>query len=367
MFRKPCIALDIGNKNTKMVCGMVEKKSIHIHEYGISNTPENSIKDGRIINSAAIADTVKEFIKKHKIKAGKIIINITGTGVITRDIQLPRSTDEEIGKMLEYDVQQYFPVDLENYVLDFKVQEEISNPDGVFNRIFLAAVPIKQADEYMKIPGLLNMEMEAIDLPANSVSKFLSFIGVVKSGTEGLKAYKEYAVLDIGCETTGVYIFYEDKLRFNRILLTGSGNMDSLITNHYNIGTVQAEETKILTAKIFSEEEEAGETRESIQLCNVIRPAVNSLIMDINRFFDFYNSRSTGNRIQTIYLCGGGSKLEGLDAYISSYFNIPVTYVAASDSIRYMGTKKQEEFKNDFAYLINAIGAVVRSNQVYGK
>lgn len=364
MFRKPCLALDIGNKNTKMVCGAVEKNRIRIHEYGISNTPDNSIKDGKIINPNAIADTIKEFIKKHKVKAGKMVINITGTGVITRDIQLPKSTDEEISKMLKYDVQQYFPVDLENYVLDFKVLEEVANHEGVFNRIILAAVPIQQAEEYMKIPKLLNMEMQAIDLPANSVSKFLSGTGIIKNRPGGMLAYKEYAVLDIGFETTGVYIFYEDKLRFNRILLTGSGNIDNLIINAYDVGSGQAEERKIVTVKIFGEEEEAGETRELVQLCNVIRPAVNNLIIEINRFFDFYNSRGKGNRIQMIYLCGGGSKLNGLDVYISSYFNIPVKHVTASDNIIYTGVKKQEEFKNDYAYLHNAIGAVVRSNQV---
>jgi type IV pilus assembly protein PilM len=245
---------------------------------------------------------------------------------------------------------------------EIKVQEEVANAEGVFSRIILAAVPIQQADEYMKIPKLLKMEMEAIDLPANSVSKFLSGTGTIKSGAEGMTAFKEYAVLDIGFETTGVYIFYEDKLRFNRILLTGSGNIDNLIKNDYNVSSGQAEETKIVNAKIFGEEEEAGKTRELVQLCNVIRPAVNNLIIEINRFFDFYNSRSNGNRIQMIYLCGGGSKLNSLDAYISSYFNIPVRHVTASDNIIYTGVKKPEEFKNDFAYLANAIGAVVRSN-----
>jgi type IV pilus assembly protein PilM len=246
--------------------------------------------------------------------------------------------------------------------LDFKVQEEVLNNDGAFDRIILAAVPEKQADEYMKIPQLLNKEMEAIDLPANSISKFLSAIGLGKTEEEGGPVSKEFAVLDIGYETTGVYIFYEDKLRFNRILLNGSGDIDKLISNNFNVDSKQAEEIKILNTRIFSEEEETGEASDQIQLCNVIRPAVNSVIMDINRFFDFYNSRSTENKLQMIYICGGGSKLEGIDGYISGYFNIPVRHISAAGNITYLGIKKHEEFQNDFAYLVNAIGAVVRHN-----
>ncbi len=362
LFRKSYLALDIGNKNMKMVWGGTEKDKIHIYEYGIVNSPADSIKDGRIINPAAIARVVKEFIKKHKIKTDKMIANITGTGVITRDIQLPKSTDEEIEKMLEYEARQYFPVDLGNYVLDYKVQEEVMNPEGVFNRLILAAVPVKQADEYMEIPHLLDMEMKAMDLPANSISKSLFGFGAGRNRADENYQVREFAVLDIGSDTTGVYIFYDGRLKFNRILLNGSSDVDRLISKEFNVALKQAEEIKRLKAKVFSEEDEVKELPELVQLCRAIRPAVNNIITDISRFFDFYNSRNTGNKIETIYICGGGSKLKGLDAYIGSYFNISAERISSPDSVVYKGNRRQEEFKEDFACLVSAIGAVVRYN-----
>ena len=371
MFKKRYLALDIGNRNIKIVYGGASKKKIEIIEYDIVDTPANSIKDGKIINTKALANTVAEVLKKNHIKAKKLILNITGTGVITRDVLLPRSTDEEIEKILEFEAQQYFPVNLENYVLDFKILEEVSNSEGVYNRVLLVAVPLKQVEEYMKIPGLLKMELVAIDIPANCISKFL-FIedkliieaglaneaGVNKNENENSDTPKEFAVIDIGSETTGVCIFHGTKLKFNRILLNGSGDIDRLISNEFDIDFKQAEEIKIRKSKIVSEDDDIDTPDGEINISDVIKPSINNLISDISRFFDFYNSRSVGNRLQRIYICGGGSKLKGLDKYISSYFNIPVEYLSISGNVVYNG--KAKVFKDDFAYLASAIGALVR-------
>lgn len=360
MFRKSYISLDVGNKNIKMIWGRVRKDRILIFEYEIKRTPANTIKDGKIINPDAVVGIVREFIKENGVRADKCIINITGTGVITREIQLPKSTSEEIGKMLEYEAQQYFPVDLKDYVLDYKVLEEVKNPEGVFDRIILAAVPVKQADEYMKVAQGLNMDMEAIDLPANSVTKFMACSAFQNKDRSENAGLKEFAVLDMGSDTTGVYIFCDGKLRFNRIILNGSSEFDRLISKELNTDLSQAEERKILKTKILREDNEMGEESETVRLCNIIRPAVNNIILDINKFFDFYNSRNTVNKVQTMFICGGASKLAGLCAYIGGYFNIPVQYLNCSDNIVYRGKRKTEQFGGDLLYLVNAIGAVVR-------
>ncbi|MCX7747383.1 MAG: type IV pilus assembly protein PilM [Clostridia bacterium] len=359
MFRKRYVSIDIGNKNIKMVHGGLEKEKLSVYWYEIIPTPENAIKDGKIIQLQSITNTIKEVLKKNKIREKRMILNITGTGVITRDIQIPKSTDDEIEKILEYEAQQYFPVALENYVLDYKVQEEIQSMEGNLIRVLLVAVPVNQVEEYMKLPKSLRMEMEAIDLPANCVCKLLFGKDDTQKKAENWDSTGEFAVLDIGADTSGVNIFCDGKLKFSRILLNGSSDFDDALSKELGIDLTQAEEIKKAKIKVLSEDEEYVESSERISLCNIVRPSVNNIIMDVNRFFEFYNTRGTGNRIQKIYICGGGSKLLGMGNYLKSYFNIPVEYLACSEHIVYMG-KHEKEFYADFIYLMNAIGALVR-------
>ncbi|MCX7920414.1 MAG: type IV pilus assembly protein PilM [Clostridia bacterium] len=358
MFRSRYLAVDIGNRNMKIVYGRVNKQLVEVIKYDIVDTPINSIKDGKIINANVIAGAISESIKRNRIKVRRLILNIAGTGIITRDIQIPKATDEEIEKMLEFEAPQYFPVDLESYVLDYKVIEEIVGAEGPNMRILLVAAPIRQVEEYMKLPVILKMDITAIDLAANSISKLLYSAASEKD--EGAEELKEFAVVDIGAETTTVCIFSNSKLQFSRILLTGSSEIDKLIANSLNKDFMEAEKMKISLGRVITEATAGDERQEVLSISETISTAVSNIAGDINRFIDFYNSRSAKNRLQKIYICGGGTKLNGFKKYLSGYLNTPVEYLTPDGKVVYKGEKSPEEFKSDFILLINAIGAIIR-------
>ena len=359
MLKKKYLAIDVGNSKTKIVHGGIEKDKIVVDNYFITDTPSGIIEDGKIKKLNDIVAFLKVSIKKSKIKSKHLVLSITGTGVITRDIQLPKSTNEELEKMLEFEAQQYFPVELDNYVMDFKVLEEIETGEGIFNRILLVAVPKIQVDEYMKVHKKLKMEIAAIDIPANNICKLLFGRSVMDNDSDNNGLPGEFVVLDFGARTTGVYIFSAGKIMFSRILLNGSADIDEVIASQLNVDFVKAEEIKIMAGKLVSDDEISNTNSDEAQISETIKPVINNIMSDINRFIEFYNSRSTGNKLEKIYLCGGGSKLKGLDIYFKNYFNLPVEYLEHQKFVVYKG-RNVEEFNNDFVLLINTLGSLVR-------
>ncbi len=360
MFNRKYLAVDIGNKNIKIVHGMFRKGKVEITEYGIIDTPVNSIRDGKISNLSLIAKCINDVSNEKKMSAKRLILNVSGTGVITRDIQVPKASLDEIEKMLEFEAQQYFPVDLSSYVIDFKILEEIESQEGIFYRIFLAAVPVKQVEEYMKLSELLKMNISAIDIPANCVLKLI-FDAAPKKGKEGTKASEypdEFAVIDIGHSTTGVCIFSDRKLKFNRILHNGSGDIDKYISTAFDFDFKEAENRKIIKGHILENDSDYDE--DLLNLSNILKQAVDNLAVEINRFFEFYSSRNSQNRLEKIYICGGGSRLKGLEGYLSGFFNVPVEALKPGSHIEYKGRKNRDAFNADYALLINAIGAMIR-------
>jgi len=360
MIKKKYIAIDVGNDKTKFVLGGMEKDKIVVNNYYISNTPSGTMDDGKIINLEGLVSFIKESLKKSGIRGKDLVLSITGTGIITREVQLPKSTDEELEKILGFEAQQYFPVELENYVLDFKVLEEIDEGEGVFYNVLLVAVPVNQIDEYMKIHKSLRKEIEAIDIPANNICKLVYGESNLDKDLESIGMSGEIAVLDFGAKTTGVYIFSSGKIKFSRILLNGSKDIDGMVASHLNVDFEKAEEVKIMVGNLISDDEINNPDSEDAQISNMIKPAIDNILGDINRFVEFYNSRSVGKRIGKIYLCGGGSKLKGLDVYFANYFNIPVEYLDYQKFVIYKGKKGIEEFANNFVLLVNALGCLVR-------
>jgi|LSQX01.2.fsa_nt_gb type IV pilus assembly protein PilM len=361
MFSKQYLAIDMGSNKIKLVRGGIDKGNIVVSEYAIIDTPENSLEDGKIINLDKLVTLIKESVKKNKMKDRNLVLNVTGTGIITRDIQIPKSNDEEIEKILEFEAQQYFPVVLDNYVLDYKVQEEIDNQEGILNRVLLVAVPLNQIDEYMKIHKRLGMEISAIDIPANNMFKLL-FSWEDGGFKEEFKMPREFAVLDIGYLTTAIYIFSSEKLKFNRILLNGSSYIDEIISNYLNTDLKTAEEIKNNNIRIDNVDNFESDTDKFSQVNNQIKSGLNNFMNDINRFFEFYNSRGSGNMLEKIFICGGGSKLKGINEYLNDYFNMPVESLYNQvKNVVYKGVKDQKEFESDFPLLVNAIGGLIRS------
>ncbi len=349
MLGKNLLALDIGNGTIRIVSGSANKKNILINEYCIINTPGECINDGMIIDTATLSKFISEAIKAHKIGGGALVMTVTGTGVITRDIVLPKSTEQEIEKMLEFEAQQYFPVDLKDYTVDFKVMENI----GDQIRVLVVAAPNKQIETYINLAKLLKQQLAAIDIPSNCVLKLLSFSPLYSDETA-----EEYAVVDIGRDTSGVCFFRNSVLKFSRILLNGVSEVDSIIANKYNLEFKAAEELK-RSFKGFNGQTDSEDKFQD--LGEVIKGALDSIISDLNRFIEFYNSRDNSNNVEKIYIYGGGSKLKGITEYFSSTFNMPVLPFPLLKEIVYKGHKGREIFEQDYPFLINAVGCLTRA------
>ncbi len=361
MLGQKLIALDIGNRTTKIVYGLANKKNIVIYEYDIIDTPENSIKDGMIINPEQLSLSILKTLKKNKIGSGTLVFNVTGTGVINREIQLPDSTEEELKQILEFEAQQYFPVDLSNYTTDFKVLEKVKTDSINQCKVLIVAAPNKQLESFIKLSSLIKRSLHNIDIPANCVLKLEAFLGDKADGFD-----EDYAIVDIGKDTSMICIFRNNVLKFSRILLNGSAEIDNHIASNFNIEYNRAENIKTAYRAMDINKDYSGygngETAVKIEqskLTEVIENAIGNIASDITRFIEFYNSRETSNQVRKIYLCGGGSKLSGVNEMLSSIFNMTVQRYPLKKEIIYKGKKDPKEFEEDYIKLINAIGSLI--------
>ncbi|PYG85644.1 type IV pilus assembly protein PilM [Ruminiclostridium sufflavum DSM 19573] len=355
MFEKKLISLDIGNRTTKIAYGSANKKNIIVDEYDIIETPENCINDGIILNAELLSQTLIHAFKNNKLGKAGIVLSVTGTGVITREIQIPLSTDKEIGQILEFEAQQYFPVDLQNYTMDYKLLENVSDGENSQSRVLLVAAPNKQIEGYIHLAKLLKQQLAAVDIPANCVIKGFSY-----KTDEIFNSEEEFAVVDIGYDTSMVCIFRNNNLKFNRILLSGSSEIDRNIAEEFSLEHNRAEQLKVSYRAVSDVQGEVAAVAGQSDLAAVIERAMSNIASDISRFIDFSNSRDSLNRVQRLYICGGGSKLAGIIDYFAGYFNLPVSLLPSGNELVYKGKKGRGVFEQDYIRLVNVIGGLVR-------
>jgi len=88
----------------------------------------------------------------------------------------------------------------------------------------------------------------------------------------------------------------------------------------------------------------------------LVRSQVDIWLSEIQKIFQYYISRTTGNRIEAIFLYGGSSKLRGLSNYFQHVLNLPTMNVDEVNIIK--PTKNVKNFNP--RYYINALGGLIR-------
>ena len=395
LFASKFLSLDIGVYNTKMVQISVWGKKAKVTKSIMFSTPNGAIEDGRIADVDALSDRIKKHITLNGFTAKETVITISGTSIITREITLPKVSRKELDNIIEMESPQSFPVDLANYLLDYKILEELNTEEGVKYRILMIAAPLNIIDGYVELITKCGLNLYSIDYIGNSIVKFISN-EILKSNREidalkaktllqndafkymldrnmsilkfvnnetlqgGQSKYLTHndsvAVIDIGAKTTTVTIVANGTMQFSRMLLYGGEKITEAISEFLDISFEQAEEKKKKYGIILDVDEKDWD-EEELLINESIRRAFSSFIDDITHFFDFYNSRGQGNWIDHIYLVGGGALLKGIDEYIENIFNAKTEVLNKFNSVSY--SKRCFKVGSNQIFFPNCIGAVV--------
>ncbi|WP_130807160.1 type IV pilus biogenesis protein PilM [Senegalia massiliensis] len=310
MFDKKILSLDIGNKNIKILQSKITNKSFILENAITIKTPKNSINDGNIMNANYLSSYIKENLDKEKMKGKYGIITLDYSNIISREIILPFVKKDDIEEMVKYEIEEFLPITLNDYVLDYRKREEfIDNYNIKKIKLLVVAIPKKTVKGYMELLEELDLNPMALDLNSNAISKLINK-EIKINGTTLNK--NTVSFLDIGYKNTNINLISNGVNIFNRVMTTGTNDLPDNTISEYLEG--------------------------------------------IERLFTYYKNLNRSNKIEKIYLYGGGSKLKDIDKHIESYFNIPTEKLKEIDPLKVSKSMKSINIVDYF----NNIGSTIR-------
>lgn len=347
LFSKEIVSIDIGSYETKVVEGKVSNSNIEIGKYFSFLTPKGTYKKGYILNEKLLANTIKEELSKHKIKANNTYISIKSPSIFTREIKLPNVGKEEIDGILKYQLDEYLPIDIEEYVVQYRTMGKIYENSLEKNNLLLIAIPKKIVEDNLNLLETLDLKPRVLDFQSNGVTKFIGYNSIInnKIDTEA----KTFALLDLGFENTNVTISKNSQLQVARIIEIGGDYLNNNILNFFDYNEEQLEKEKkdIKYINIIDEEY----TKEN-RLANIVSTSIEEIMKRIDTIFKYYTSREIGNEIHTIVLYGGLSNIKGVDKLFENYYSIPTIKLKCADRIF---------FAEDMSKYINCISSLIRN------
>lgn len=349
--KKSLAAIDLGAYSAKILSGITEGALISLNHAVKIPIPEETYDDGQIRKPDTLREVLKGSLHENRIVGVPTVFTVESSMCVIREMTLPTVKPKDLRDMISYEIQNYLPIDLSQYVVQSKIMGEAMEGSVKQTNVMVAALPKDIVESHLALLESIGLKPYALDIHANSQCKLLDGTRKVNQGLETRDI--TLAVIDIGHRQINLNIIEKGHYRFNRLLNYGSRDIDASITNF--IGNTR-DEARIQKTSIPPLSREVSDDTEIARVHNLCRSSVDGWLEEIERIFKFYYSRSTGNKIDHILLTGGGARMNGIDGYIKKSIGIDTEILQVVENAKLVGATSEL----DLSKFTNALGAMIR-------
>jgi type IV pilus assembly protein PilM len=304
---KDTIGLDIGSSYLKVVQLKEKRGGYELDAFDMLPLPPELIVEGSIIDSLRLVDSIKELLKKARIKAKNCALGIAGhASVIIRRITLPEMSQEELSESIKFEAEQYVPFDIDDVNIDFQIlgpTEEVGQMD-----VMLVAVKKDIINEYLSVVREAGLNPVVVDVNAFSLGNMYEI-------NYEIEPDRNVALVNIGAGTINLNILKGGVSVFTRDSSLGSNIHAEALQKEFNLSFEAAERLK------------AGEAVEGVseeQAHPVLAAASEELAGEIGRSLDYFRSTVFQEDVHEIVLSGGGALIRGFPELLAERVGLEV-------------------------------------------
>ena len=311
LFRrsKGLVGLDIGSSAVKAIELKPAGKGYKVGAIGVEPIPPDSIVDGAIIDSVAVADAIRRLFTNKQFKAKDVAASLSGNSVIVKKITLPVMSDQELSESIYWEAEQYIPFDIQDVNLDYEVIDSGTGPEsqGAMEVLLVAAKKDKIAD-YTGVIAQAGRTPVVVDVDAFAMQN-------AYEANYGFEAMSVVVLLNAGASAININILVGGQSVFTRDVSMGGNSFTEAIQKELNLPFDAAEEVK----KGHSVE---GVTYDDAR--PVVRAMTDNVLLEVEKTFDFFKATAASDHIDRIVLSGGASRVEGFVEALRERFDSPV-------------------------------------------
>ncbi len=305
------LGLDIGKTSIKIAQISKGKKGKPVLVGAdLLDIPMEAQRD-EAIREELIVDIIKGAIKKAGTDAKSAITIISDPSVVVRNIELPDMSKKDLKEIIKWQVGEYIPFDVEDAIIDFAILGDKISDGEKKQKALMIAVPRSLVENHMELVAKAGLSIQVIEvIPTALLRAFV--VNYPKQLDNAV------ALIDIGISNTNLSVILEQKIVFHRSLDLGANNIIQAIARKLRVD--------LGTARNFSHQYgllPTIETDEALTTKKAISNALNEIIKEISRSFEFFHSFAYASDIRTVYISGGCAKITGITDFFKDKLRIP--------------------------------------------
>ncbi len=299
------LTITLGNEYIK-ICEVSysAQKSVHVHAAVTIPTPDACVEDGVIGDMMLLAKTIKEATDANHLNSKTVIYSIQSTKIASKEIVAPELKEAKLKAFIDTNATDYFPVNIDDYVLSYLVLEPVIEEDVKKQRIMVVAAPLAIVESYYQLSDLLGYNIQSIDYVGNSTLQLMR-LQIESAPT---------IIIQMSEESTIVSILNHNVLQLMRTVPYGKVTVGTALSEKRDIPYDDAVElltTQSLLAGSFAEGD-------------YVTDSLKYLVNNIGRVMDYYTTKNPGAPIEKAFIITEGAAIAGIEKLLSYELNIKV-------------------------------------------
>ena len=322
MAGKKVLSVELGVQTSRICELEISGKKQTVINSCTFDTPEGAVEDGYIRNKDILAISMKSAMQKYGMNAKSAVFSITSSKIANREVNMPKMPDNKVQAFVQTNAKEYFPIEVENYVITYKKLEEVKEDDTSKYRILVLAAPNDLIETYYEMSKVLQIDIIAIDYSGNSSYQILkkqnmkdvnvfiqlnennTLINILNNGTLILQRTVPYGVSAIvdAAINCGEFDIVDKETAYDKLFT------DTLVNPKLNESAID----DVALSYMDSNNDAYSQQIRQMKAKDEITDALSYLVNNSIRVLDYYSSKFPDKKVHNIYLIGLGSKIKGI-------------------------------------------------------
>ncbi len=330
---KTCLGIDIGK--TQMKLALIKGETVL--KCATVQMPEGLYKDGKIVSVESMGELLRDTMKKNNMRCKEAAVILPSQACYLRNTTMPNMTEEQMRYNLPYEFRDFITDELRDYAFDYV--EHARTEEGI-NVLGIAAsikticdlrLAVRKAGLRLKVVSHEVMACEAL------LFRYLRDHSLPEDN-------KEYAILDLGSNTSKLMIFTGHCHQVTRSVDMGMEHVEERIADAYNID-IHLAHTWLLT------------NHEDCVHSEACQEAFSQISIEIMRALNFYRFSNPDSNLTEIMVCGNNEATEAVK--VSLRENLDAEIMDAACLLEGMEARGGEEISSLY---LQAVGVGLNGN-----
>jgi len=296
--------IDIGSHSAKLAQVRRTGKGVEVMAYGHVDFAPETVVEGVVVDPDSLAKAIKPLLDGGiggvKFTSRKIATALPIAKGFTRILQLPPMEKKDLEEAVKLEAEQSIPVPETDLYMDHEVIGTTKNDKGENHTdVLLVAAPRAIVDSYVKLFGLLDLEIVAIEV---------SLMAIARTLIATQPALGPTLIVDFGSESADLAII-DKVIRLTGTIAVGGDQITASLVKNLGITAEQANEIKYKFG--------VGPSGLQAKVMETINPLLKSLTSEITKAMKYYQDRNLGHQISNVTLTGGGASMPGMAGYLA--------------------------------------------------